>query len=69
MNRVQTLQALFSVLRACNSADSDGECANDLPAEAASDRSTYGHVAAAIESLGAAAEYEEWVTTGECKFS
>jgi hypothetical protein len=63
ITKKQAVDMLFSVLEACNLADSDQN--TDFPPEAASQRSTYGHVANAIKSLGASSEYDHWVHTSE----
>jgi hypothetical protein len=63
ITKKQAVDMLFSVLEACNRADTDENI--DFPPEAASHRSTYGYVSEAIKSLGASREYDHWVQTSE----
>ena len=63
ITKKQAVDMLFSVLDACQRADTDENI--DFPPEAASQRSTYGYVSEAIKSLGASSEYDHWVQTSE----
>ena len=56
---------LFAALHEANLADADGDNQNDLPSDCASSYDLFGHLKAAIISLGYTAEFDQYVEQGE----
>jgi len=65
MTRAEVVAALRAVLEAANLADADGR--NDLPAHAALEHSggLYGHIKAALSSIGEGEAQAHWAECGE----